>query len=581
MPKRKVKKEPDKSPVHVPHNKVGIDEWYPPTKKQFQNIETNSWFDILYHENQFYTDNSFVTVKAPIIPPESRKQQIIANKRKKINKEPVFFSTKKIRIYPNTYQKVILDSWFDAFAKMFNCAITYIRSAIYKKKKLIEIKEARKIVNFFNIRKTLADQKNDIQNLTSPNKIPIHVLDEAIQQAVSNYKTCITNYSEGKIKKFRIREWNHYRLRKIIKVESSFFRNGTFCPNIFGNFKSSEPIENIDRTVTIQYNHDTKKYLLMVPIGTALQEELLNPKIDCGIDLGVRTFATVYSEKGVHSICNRKYKKGERYDTEFNNLLKKIDAIQGILNNGEHESVVAVTKKVNNNIVLNTELKKNNRQKLLKALRKYHARIKNKVKDMHYKVAYELVNTHNNIFIGKLSTLKILSKNNITIGPRTKRMISILSPYQFRQILIYMGYKYGSLVYEVSEYLTTKTCSCCGHLNEVGDSKKYVCKYCKLKMDRDENSARNHLKIGLFEKQRSLELSKQKSKKKMTIKKKNSKTSNKNTSKTARPKDKKLNEKVLKKTVLQKTKKVFTKKSLQNTTKTNNNRVNSKILVEV
>ena len=491
------KKEPDKSLIHVPNKEVGISDWHAPLNKNFVPIETNSWFDILHYENEFYKNNSFREVQVPIIPPDSIKQQKAAFRRRKINKEPVFLSTKKIRINPDVNQILILDSWFNAFAKMFNCTINYIRSVIYEKGKLIEINKAKELVNFYDIRKILLNQKSNIQKLTLPNKISIHILDEAINQAVSNYKTCITNYENGYIKKFRIREWGIDRCRKIIKIESGYFKNGTFCSRIFKSIESSEPLIGIDKTCTLQYNSDTKKYILLVPIGTKPEEKLLNPRIDCGIDLGVRTFASVYSEKGIHSICNRNYVGN--YDKEFMNHLKKIDKINELLNQKEKESFVLTKKKVNGKLILDVKIKEINRQKLKEALKKYHRKIKNKVKDMHFKVAHELVNTYDNIFIGKLSTRKILSKNNKKINKRTRRMIGILSPYQFRQILIYMGYKYGSIVHEVSEYLTTKTCSCCGHLNEVGASKEYKCKYCKLEVDRDENSAKNHLKIGLKE----------------------------------------------------------------------------------
>jgi transposase len=51
-------------------------------------------------------------------------------------------------------------------------------------------------------------------------------------------------------------------------------------------------------------------------------------------------------------------------------------------------------------------------------------------------------------------------------------------------------------VTEISEYLTTKTCSNCGNLNELGKKKIHECK-CKMYADRHENSAKNHLKLGL------------------------------------------------------------------------------------
>ena len=60
-----------------------------------------------------------------------------------------------------------------------------------------------------------------------------------------------------------------------------------------------------------------------------------------------------------------------------------------------------------------------------------------------------------------------------------------------------MGYKYGCIVTEESEYLTTLTCSACGKINKIGKSKIYSCS-CGLTADRDENSSKNVLKIGLM-----------------------------------------------------------------------------------
>ena len=117
---------------------------------------------------------------------------------------------------------------------------------------------------------------------------------------------------------------------------------------------------------------------------------------------------------------------------------------------------------------------------------------------MHYKAAYELVNRFDNIFVGKMSTKKILSRNNKTINSNCKRMLQTLSPYKFRERLKYMGYKYATMVKEVSEYLTTKTCSNCGRIKNIKASKIYECE-CGMVTHRDVNSAKTHLKLGIME----------------------------------------------------------------------------------
>jgi transposase len=55
-----------------------------------------------------------------------------------------------------------------------------------------------------------------------------------------------------------------------------------------------------------------------------------------------------------------------------------------------------------------------------------------------------------------------------------------------------MATKYNSNVIEVSEYLTSKTCSICRNINdELGSSKTYKCTNCPICIDRDINSAIN------------------------------------------------------------------------------------------
>jgi len=372
---------------------------------------------------------------------------------------------------------------------MFNITTEHIRSLIYKGSKLITIKEARKVLNFINIRKTLCDQKNTLAS-SIKNNIPTHILDEAIKLSISNHKTCLTNFAEGHIKKFRVRCLPKNRNKKILIIEANFFRESTFCPSTFDNIVSSELFNDIDRTVILQYNQDTRKYILMVP--HSIKEKTINKKkLACGGDLGVRSFLTVYSEDHTLNIC-----PNIKLDKDIVKWHKKIDKIHEIMNfTNPNQKITACIRK-NGNKVHYIKTKRVRRSRLRRALRKYHQKINNKIRDMHYKVSHHLVNNFDNISIGKFSTKQILSRHNQKITYQTKRMIGVLQPYRFRQVLKYMGNKYATIVTEDSEYLTTKTCSHCGKVNEIGGSETYYCPKCELETGRDENAAKNILKVG-------------------------------------------------------------------------------------
>jgi IS605 OrfB family transposase len=476
-----------------------LSDWIPSIHAKYKNINTNSWFDIKTLNNSNRLPLNFYITDTNTVPNDSYFQQLKSIRRRKLDREPSLISTQKIRLYPNEEQKLILDEWFMAATKMFNITIYFIRQGLFYNHELINIDSAYDFVHKNDFRYILKEKRDKIMNSL---KYPIvgHVLDEIINQAVSNYKTCITNLKNGTIKKFRVRSWKYQRRRYILKFEPDRFYNGTFR-GLLKNILASSSLVDIQSTTTLQYDRDTKKYILLVPISNKPKDRVTND-LDCGIDLGVRTFASVYSENKVITVGNDLINKIEKCH-------KKIDKIHQLLSIPLEQKENFVLKKTvtKKKIMMNGEekiikerketmlIKTINRSSLKRALRKNHRKIKNMVRDLHYKTAYYLVKNFDSIYIGKLSTKKILSKNNIKISKETKRMISVLCPYQFRQILKYMGNKYGVNVYEINEYLTTQTCSQCGKINRIGRKKIYKCK-CGMKADRDINSGKNMLKVG-------------------------------------------------------------------------------------
>lgn len=485
----------NKKDIYVSNKKLNLTNWLPSFPRKTLPIQTNSWFQIekILKDNS-KTMNKYETT-APIIPPESLKeQQKSINQLKKrnsnLNKKPGFIYTKKIRIYPTIEQNKILHQWFNLFIKMYNITINFIRGKIYVNSKLISSKKMNRILNFRKIRAFLKKEKNKLIDSLSINKIKAHMLDEAIHLCVSNHKTCLSNLKAGHIKKFRVRAWSNKRSRKILIIEKGYFRNNTLCKSIFGQINSSEPFDQIDRTVTLQYNKNTHKYILLVP--SILEEKIIiKNHLNAGVDLGVRSFATTYSSDHILNICENAFS-----NADIKKCHKKIDKINQIMSYSNPNQIIKVMKNSNHGTINLIKIKRVNKNKLKKAQNKYYTKIQNKVKDMHYKVAHKLVNSYDNIYIGKFNTRKILSKNNQKINSKTKRMISVLQPYKFGQVLKYMGYKYATNVIPTDEFLTTKTCSNCGKINEIGASKIYKCK-CGLKTGRDENAAKNILKVGL------------------------------------------------------------------------------------
>jgi len=66
-----------------------------------------------------------------------------------------------------------------------------------------------------------------------------------------------------------------------------------------------------------------------------------------------------------------------------------------------------------------------------------------------------------------------------------------LQHYKFRERLKNKCIEYSSKFEICTEEFTSKTCTRCGQINEVGNSEIYNCSGCKLTIDRDINGARN------------------------------------------------------------------------------------------
>ena len=64
--------------------------------------------------------------------------------------------------------------------------------------------------------------------------------------------------------------------------------------------------------------------------------------------------------------------------------------------------------------------------------------------------------------------------------------------YQLKQRLLYKAGLRGKQVFCVPENYTTKTCSCCGLINDnVGSKEVFECSGCGLIAGRDVNAAKN------------------------------------------------------------------------------------------
>lgn len=418
---------------------------------KFKKIKTNSWFGAQYH----YKDKA--------------EFEFILHQQ-----EGTYTSNRTIQIYPTKEQKNILHHWFKLCDEMYNVTTAYIKKNIFKENKLVDIK-TKTYVNFRKLRSVLLrDIKDEIADtLLGTIKIPTHIIDEAIHRCVSMYKSAITKCSKGQIKNkknahpFEIRPLSDKRRYKMLTLDKTMINNSmnSICFNSLGVMKSSQPFD-VNTMANLRY--DSVRRIYMLHMGEKHTRDINHTnKLSCGIDPGIRTFLTVYSDSDVVEIGK---------NINFDKYYKKID-------------------KINSNFSKKSFL---GSCRYKKAMTRIHDKISNRVKDMHYKVSHYLCANYNEIRLGKLGTKQIAS-NSVEEGlyPKTKRLLYSLSHYKFRERLVHQANKYGINLKVVSEYMTTRTCSGCGTDHKlIGKNKIFKCpnKKCGMIADRDVNAAKNILK---------------------------------------------------------------------------------------
>ncbi|UFP95629.1 RNA-guided endonuclease InsQ/TnpB family protein [Gloeobacter morelensis] len=131
------------------------------------------------------------------------------------------------------------------------------------------------------------------------------------------------------------------------------------------------------------------------------------------------------------------------------------------------------------------------RKKAVWVLQKQHARIANRRKDFLNKVAYRLIGRYDRIAIEDLRI------NNLVRNQHLAKSILDAGWGYLTQRLTHAAGSAHRVVRLVNPAYTSKTCSCCGALFEhltLGD--RWMECPCGLSMDRDENAARNILRLG-------------------------------------------------------------------------------------
>ena len=113
-------------------------------------------------------------------------------------------------------------------------------------------------------------------------------------------------------------------------------------------------------------------------------------------------------------------------------------------------------------------------------------RIQHLVSELHRKVAVWLCLHFETLYLPTFETSQMVSK----LRSKTARAMLTWAHYRFKLTLRDIAAVYQSRVIDVNEAYTSKTCSACGHIQQIGSRATWTCAACGASHDRDMNASR-------------------------------------------------------------------------------------------
>lgn len=390
-------------------------------------------------------------------------KSLLETSTEKCNKETTSYRTKKIRIFPNKYQRNMLRKWFGTYRFTYN----YTKEII--------IKDGNKR-NFQLLRNAIVTEKDN--TLMSDKKwvfeTPKEIRGNAIRELLTNLQDkADVKYKSKKqvVQTITLPKQSYSREGSVVniyptKMLNEINKEGIKIKTSGIPIKSNE-IQYAPKEAGCDYKITYSRpniWHILIPVEVQLKEINSNSKNICALDVNIRNLVTgVGIDGNAFQIADKCYDKLE-YHMKMEDKLK---------------SKLARLKKVDRLEYLKT--------KNVLGLQTF--KIKNLVSELHNKAIKYITDRYDIILMPNLK-LQELKTNNKGFN----RRLFATKQYQFRVKLTNKCKVLGKKLVIVSEAYTTQCCSECGNLNvNQGSSEIFNCPTCKKVMNRDVNSAKNIL----------------------------------------------------------------------------------------
>ena len=357
--------------------------------------------------------------------------------------------TLKVRLYPNTEQRILLEKHFGACRFVYNHFLE-ARTKYYAESKA---KGKAQGLNYFKTCKMLTEMKKNIPWL-------YEISNPSLQQSLRKLDNAFTAFfrKNTDYPNFRSKKDNQYFI-----VPSGFKTdaNKLIIPKFLDGieYRDKSPIPQDIKQIVV--TRDVDRYYASIQYEATGETSQGNGTI--GIDMGIKHFATTSDGLQVEPLnSTRKHEK--RLKRQQKKLSRK--------------------KKGSNN-----------RRKQIVRVRKIHLQIRDARMDFNHKVSTAIAKHYGTVVVEDLNIQGMQRNHHIA------KSVTDQGWYQFRQMITYkMQWRKGELI-EIGRFdPSSKMCSKCGNIKHdlrLSD-RIYHCNVCGLSIDRDLNAAINICNMGLI-----------------------------------------------------------------------------------
>lgn len=397
--------------------------------------------------------------------------------------------TRKIRIHLTTKQKKLVQRWFGITRFVYNEALRLVEEN--------KMKSNWKQLKMYILNKEKNEDAYNYPWLFNNDLCPydakvtaMHELCSAIATTKESLKTKKKNSNH-----FKMRKRSKKGLYQRVHIDVNGGKPSVTWNNEGFKFWSKTGIgivkpyrkrelkrlqgNECNYKATIKHESPNRYYLLLPVVvkKKKKKDKMTNEIRVIAFDPGVRTFQTGYTNKGNFV----EYGKGDI--SKIICLGKQIDKLRSKIDKYCKEKYTSKKEK---------RSYKHKRRVWRKKTSQLRYRIQNLKRDMHWKLAKEIVQEYDHILISRFQVSEMINKIDRKINCETVKKMLHWSHFEFRQRLRHKAKEWGSVVHEVGEHYTSKACGSCGKIHwKLGGSKHFHCPHCGFSIDRDFNGARN------------------------------------------------------------------------------------------